>query len=240
MNDATSLVPVVDVDGLTKVFTGPPPVTALQPCYLQVHPGEMVAIMGPSGSGKSTLLSILGLLDTPTAGRYLLHGVDVSSLDDNERAAIRAHQLGFVFQDFQLVGHRSVADNVQLGLIYQGVAPAERADRSRETIEQVGLAHRHDAMCSRLSGGERQRVAIARALVRRPALILCDEPTGNLDTANSESVLALLDELHAQQMTIVVITHDPDVAERADRLVRIRDGHLAQSADDATARVASR
>lgn len=240
MTDATSLVPVVDVDGLTKVFTGPPPVTALQPCSLQVHSGEMVAIMGPSGSGKSTLLSILGLLDTPTAGRYLLHGVDVSSLDDNERAAIRAHQLGFVFQAFHLIGHRSVADNVQLGLIYQGVVPAERAARSREAIEQVGLAHRHDALCSRLSGGERQRVAIARALVRRPELILCDEPTGNLDTANSETVLALLDELHAQQMTVVVITHDPDVAERADRLVRIRDGHLQPSVDDATARVASR
>lgn len=230
MSDASPRpAPVVALDDVTKVFTGPPPVTALQPCNLRVDLGELVAIMGPSGSGKSTLLSILGLLDVPSSGHYLLNGVDVSLLDDDTRAAIRAHQLGFVFQAFHLIGHRSVDDNVELGLIYQGMPSADRVRRAREAVEQVGLGHRHKALCHHLSGGERQRVAIARALVRRPALILCDEPTGNLDTANGGAILDLLEQLHAQGMTIVMITHDPAVASRAGRTLHLRDGYLHAS-----------
>lgn len=218
------------VDGLSKVYPGPPEVAALRPCSFSIHPGEAVAITGASGSGKTTLLSLLGLLDTPTAGRYALDGLDVARLSDRRRSAVRARRIGFVFQAFHLVGYRSVLDNVELGLLYQGVPRRERRRRADDVIEQVGLAHRRNALCSLLSGGEKQRVAIARTLVREPSLVLCDEPTGNLDSATATQVLGLLDELHARGLTIIVITHDPTIAARMERNLVISDGVLTETA----------
>ena len=221
---------MVSVEGLSKVFPGPPAVTALQPCTFRIEAGAFLSITGPSGSGKTTLLSLLGLLDTPTAGRYVLNGADVAALSDRERAAVRAHRLGFVFQAFHLIGHRTVLENVELGLLYQGVGIRSRRAAAAAVVDRVGLAERRDALCVHLSGGEKQRVAIARAIVRDPALILCDEPTGNLDTANSEAVLRILEALNAEGTTIVVITHDPDVARRTRRTLRIHDGIVTEDA----------
>lgn len=218
------------VEGLSKVFPGPPPVPALRPCTFSIGRGEFVAITGPSGSGKTTLLSLLGLLEAPTTGRYVLDGVDVAELSDNERAGVRARQIGFVFQAFHLLGYRTVAENVELGLVYQGVNKRARRESAAEVIDQVGLSSRRDALCAHLSGGEKQRVAIARTLVRQPSLVLCDEPTGNLDTANSESVLTLLGDLQSAGMTVVVITHDPTVAVHAQRNLRISDGVVSEHA----------
>ena len=219
---------VVVVDGLAKVFPGPPPVTALQPCSFAIARGEYVAVTGASGSGKTTLLSLIGLLDNPTAGRYWLDGIEVGDLDDRARSAVRARHIGFVFQAFHLLGYRTVVDNVELGLLYQGVPKRQRQARANSVIEQVGLTHRRHALCSTLSGGEKQRVAIARTLVRDPALMLCDEPTGNLDTATTDQVLALLDDLHQRGMTILIITHDPDIAALAERNLIISDGLLTE------------
>ena len=220
--------PVVCVEGLSKEFPGPPPVTALQPCTFSVDRGEYVAVMGVSGSGKTTLLSLLGLLDVPTAGRYLLDGIDVAGMSDRSRSAVRARKIGFVFQAFHLLGYRSVLDNVELGLLYQGIPRSRRRVLAEEVIEQVGLTHRRHALCSRLSGGEKQRVAIARTLVRQPALVLCDEPTGNLDSATTAQILGLLDELHARGLTIIMITHDPVIAALARRNLIISDGYLTE------------
>ncbi|HQZ35682.1 MAG TPA: ABC transporter ATP-binding protein [Ilumatobacteraceae bacterium] len=220
---------VVRVEGLSKVFPGPPEVTALQPCDFQVGAGEFVAITGPSGSGKTTLLSLLGLLDTPSAGRYVLDGLDVAELSDNDRAAVRARRIGFVFQAFHLVGYRTVLENVELGLLYHGTPKRERRQRALEVIERVGLSGRRNGLCSQLSGGEKQRVAIARTLIRKPALVLCDEPTGNLDTVNSDTILSTLEELHGEGMTVVVITHDHTVAARAQRNLQIRDGVVTEA-----------
>jgi putative ABC transport system ATP-binding protein len=220
--------PVLAAEGLSRIFAGPPTVTALHPCTFSVERGEMVAITGPSGSGKTTLLSLLGLLDAPSGGRLRLDGLDVSDLSDSARAAVRARQIGFVFQAFHLLGYRSVAANVELGLLYQGIGGRERRLRAMEVIEEIGLAGRAAALCSQLSGGERQRVAIARTLVRRPSLVLCDEPTGNLDTANAMSILSALKALHSLGMTVVVITHDAGVAATAERQFRITDGVLSE------------
>lgn len=219
---------VVVVDGLTKTFPGPPAVTALHPCSFAIRRGDYTAITGASGSGKTTLLALLGLLDTPSAGRYLLDGVDVAELDDRERSTVRAHRVGFVFQAFHLVGYRTVIDNVELGLLYQGVPKGQRRTRALEVIEQVGLSHRRHGLCATLSGGEKQRVAIARTLVRDPALVLCDEPTGNLDTATTQQILELLDSLHRLGMTIVVVTHDPSIAAGAQRQLMISDGVVTE------------
>ena len=219
---------VVDVDGLSKTFVGPPDVTALRPATFRIQRGEYVAITGASGSGKTTLLSLLGLLDTPTAGSYRLDGIDVARLDDRARSGVRATQIGFVFQAFHLIGYRTVLDNVELGLVYQAMPRGERRRRAIEVIEQVGLGHRTYALCSTLSGGEKQRVAIARSLVRDPALMLCDEPTGNLDTATTDQILALLDDLHQRGLTIVVITHDPMIAAGAQRRLTITDGTVTE------------
>ncbi|MFF5936898.1 ABC transporter ATP-binding protein [Streptomyces sp. NPDC012508] len=213
--------------GLT--YPGPPPVDALRPCDLTVRRGEFVAVVGPSGSGKSTFLNIAGLLDAPTTGTYLLDGIDTGTLRDADRTALRGRRIGFVFQSFHLLPQRSALENVTLALVYNGAPRRERAARAREALEQVGLVHRVDTLPTRLSGGERQRVAVARALVTRPSLLLCDEPTGNLDTANADAVLALLEKLHADGMTVLVITHDPAVAARAKRTVTIRDGRLSMS-----------
>lgn len=223
---------VVAVDGLAKTYPGPPEVAALRPCSFTIRRGEALAITGVSGSGKTTLLSLLGLLEAPSAGRYVLDGIDVANLSDRQRSAVRARRIGFVFQAFHLVSYRSVLDNVELGLLYQGVPRRERRHRAAVVVDQVGLGHRRHALCSRLSGGEKQRVAIARVLVREPALVLCDEPTGNLDTATTAQVLSLLDDLHARGLTIVMITHDPAIAARAERNLLISDGIVTEPDPD--------
>jgi len=221
-------VPVVAVDAISKVFDGPPQVVALKASTFEIGRGEFVAVTGPSGSGKTTLLSLLGLLDSPTLGHYFLNGLDVAGLSDSDRAGARAHQIGFVFQAFHLIGHRTVVENVELGLLYQGISKRERQRRALEVIGQVGLTSRQGGLCSQLSGGEKQRVAIARAVVRQPALLLCDEPTGNLDTESSNVVLNLLQQLHSGGLTVVVITHNPIVAASAKRNLRISDGVLSE------------
>ncbi|WP_406222792.1 ABC transporter ATP-binding protein [Streptomyces canus] len=222
--------PVIEFHRVGLTYPGPPPVAALHPCDLSVERGEYVAVVGPSGSGKSTFLNIVGLLDAPTSGHYLFDGVDAASLRDAERAALRGRRIGFVFQAFHLLPHRSAEENVLLAMVYNGTPRAERGRRAREALVRVGLGHRIDAMSSRLSGGERQRVAIARAVAAWPALLLCDEPTGNLDSVTAAAVLATLDDLHAGGLTVVVITHDPTVAARAQRTLTIRDGVLRDGA----------
>ncbi|THA72813.1 ABC transporter ATP-binding protein [Streptomyces sp. A0958] len=222
--------PVIEFRQVALTYPGPPPVAALRPCDLVIRRGEFVTVVGPSGSGKSTFLNIAGLLDAPTSGTYLLDGLDTGALKDGDRTALRGRRIGFVFQSFHLLPHRSALENVTLAMVYSGVARKERRQRAREALVRVGLGHRVGSLPTRLSGGERQRVAIARALVARPSLLLCDEPTGNLDTANAQAVLALLAELHADGMTVLVITHDPEVAGRGARTVTIRDGVLREMA----------
>lgn len=222
--------PVVEAIDLAKTFPGPPEVFAVTPCSFTINRGEFVAFTGPSGSGKTTLLSLLGLLDAPTSGSYLIGGHDVATLSDTERASVRAYEIGFVFQAFHLVTYRSVLDNVEMGLTYQGVSRRERRSAARDVIEQVGLSHRENAYCATLSGGEKQRVAIARTLIRRPSLVLCDEPTGNLDSASTEQVLSLIDGLHNDGLTVIMITHDPNVAATAQRQFTIVDGHVSEPA----------
>lgn len=220
---------VVRLAGVGREYrSGEVTVTALAGVDLTIDPGEYLSVVGPSGSGKSTLLNILGLLDRPTAGSYRFEGVEVAHLDEAGRCAVRGRRIGFVFQAFHLLSHRSVLENVALSMLYTGVPPRERLDRAGEALAAVGLAHRVDFRPTQLSGGERQRVAVVRALVSDPALLLADEPTGNLDSHTSEAILALFDELRAAGLTIVVITHDAAVAARADRTVRIRDGHLVE------------
>ncbi|MFZ3569574.1 ABC transporter ATP-binding protein [Streptomyces sp. BH097] len=218
--------PVIEFRQVGLTYPGPPPVPAFRPCDIRIEEGEFVTVIGPSGSGKSTFLNIVGLLDAPTEGTYLLDGIDIGTLRDGDRTALRGRRIGFVFQSFHLLPHRSASENVLLAMVYNGTPRAERADRARDALERVGLGHRVDSLPTRLSGGERQRVAIARALVSRPSLLLCDEPTGNLDSKNAESVLGLLEELHGAGMTVLVITHDPTVAARGARTVAIRDGIL--------------
>lgn len=215
---------VVAMSGISKTYTGSPPVTALHPSDLTVVRGDYVAIMGPSGSGKSTLLNLLGLIDEPSSGEYLLNGQPTAALTERERSSLRAYHIGFVFQSFHLVSYRTAVENVEAGLLYQRVRAAERTRRAVEELDRVGLSHRRWATPNEMSGGERQRVALARALVRRPALVLCDEPTGNLDTATGEQVMDLIDALHAAGQTIVVITHDIAVGMRAGRRIEMRDG----------------
>ncbi|WP_165986719.1 ABC transporter ATP-binding protein [Streptomyces sp. YIM 98790] len=218
--------PVIDFRGVALTYPGPPPVTALRPADLTIRAGEYVTVTGPSGSGKSTFLNVAGLLDAPTAGRYLLDGIDTRPLRDADRTALRAGRIGFVFQAFHLLPHRSALENVALALLHAGVPRRERTPAARRALERVGLGHRVDSLPTRLSGGERQRAAIARALAVRPSLLLCDEPTGNLDSATAASVLDLLDDLHGDGQTVVVITHDPGVARRGQRTVTLLDGTL--------------
>ncbi|WTX00526.1 ABC transporter ATP-binding protein [Streptomycetaceae bacterium NBC_01309] len=215
-------------DRVALTYPGPPPVHALRPVDLTVGRGDFVTIVGPSGSGKSTFLNVAGLLDRPTGGRYILDGTDTGRLKDGGRTALRGTRIGFVFQAFHLLAHRGALENVELGMLYAGLPRTERTKRAREALIRVGLGHRLHAMPSTLSGGERQRVAIARALAPRPALLLCDEPTGNLDTTTADSVLSLLDELHTAGMTVMLITHDPQVAARGTRTLTIRDGVLTE------------
>ncbi len=218
--------PVVELRGISRTYGSDPPVQALREVDLTIHRGDWVAIVGPSGSGKSTLLNVLGCLDRPTAGSYLIGGIDVAQLDDGQRTAMRGKSIGFVFQSFHLLGHRTALENVMLSEVYGGGERAGREQRALAALEQVRMTHRRDSMPTKLSGGEQQRVAIARALLGSPSLLLCDEPTGNLDSANTESLLALFDELSLQGLTFVVVTHEEDVAERAKRIVRMVDGRL--------------
>ncbi len=213
-----------------KRFDSEPPVDALVDVNLDVNQGEWVAIVGQSGSGKSTLLNILGCLDTQTAGSYHFEGIDVAGLSDRQRAGLRSRGIGFVFQSFHLLGHRTVTENVMLADVYRLAPIRDRRARAAAALDTVGLGHRADFMPTRLSGGERQRVAIARALVGSPRLLLCDEPTGNLDSGTTASVLDLFADLNQQGMTIVMITHEHDVADRARRRVRITDGQLTEAA----------
>ena len=222
--------PVVELTDLTRVFPTEPPVLALRGVQLTVEAGDHVAVVGASGSGKSTLLNVLGLLDRPTGGSYRLDGIDTARLSDRQRAGERGRRIGFVFQSFHLLSHRPVEENVMLAELYRGESRRGRFERAVAALELVGLGHRIGFLPTRLSGGERQRVAIARAIVGSPSLLLCDEPTGNLDSENTAAVLDLFDELGAQGLTILVITHDNTVAARARRVVRMRDGVLDEVA----------
>jgi putative ABC transport system ATP-binding protein len=221
------VTPVLDVREVVKTYgTAETAVHALQGVSLSVERGEYVAIMGSSGSGKSTLMNILGCLDTPTTGGYLLDGVDVGRLGDRQLSLVRNRRIGFVFQSFNLIPRTSALSNVELPLAYAGIRSGERRQRARAALAMVGLADREGHEPNQLSGGQQQRVAVARALVTEPALLLADEPTGNLDTQSSADVLAVLDELNRDGRTIVLITHEDDVARRARRLIRLVDGRI--------------
>jgi putative ABC transport system ATP-binding protein len=209
-------------------YPGPPPVEALQATDLMVACGEYAVLSGPSGSGKSTLLNMLALLDRPTAGVYRFEGIATQELSDRERTSLRAHRIGVVFQAFHLMAYRNAIDNVGLGLLYVGASRAVRNGRALVALDRVNLTHRAEAFPTTMSGGERQRVAIARALVGEPTLLLCDEPTGNLDSASTAAVLDVLDSLHDAGLTILVITHDAQVAARARRRFELRDGVLRE------------
>ena len=230
--------PVIRTQGLTKEYVlGAETVRALRGVDLTIARNEYIAIMGPSGSGKSTFMNLIGCLDTPTAGEYWLDGTQVSGLEDDELAKIRNQYIGFVFQTFNLLPRASALHNVELPLIYAGVSKKERQERAVDVLQKVGLGDRMEHKPSELSGGQRQRVAVARALVNRPSLLLADEPTGNLDSKTSTDIMALFDELHAGGQTIMLVTHEHDIAEHAHRTVTLRDGII--SADEPTGRALS-
>jgi putative ABC transport system ATP-binding protein len=225
----TASTPLIELSALTKVFlTEEVETHALAGVHLQIHRGEYVSIAGPSGCGKSTLLSILGLLDSPTDGAYVLDGTPVHDLTLSARARIRNRQIGFVFQSFNLIGDLTVFENVELPLTYRGTKSSERAERVRAALERVGMGHRARHLPSQLSGGQQQRVAVARALVGDPSILLADEPTGNLDSRNGETVMDLLRELHRGGATICTVTHDPRYARHADRTVHLFDGRIVE------------
>jgi putative ABC transport system ATP-binding protein len=217
---------ILQLEAVTKIYPSEPPVMALRGVSLTVHKGELLAIVGPSGSGKTTLLHLMGTLDRPSGGTVRITGLDVSKMTDRKLSALRATRIGFIFQQFFLAEHSSILDNVADGLLYAGAGLMERRRRALQTLQLVGLADRVRARPTQLSGGQRQRVAIARALVREPAIVLADEPTGNLDSATGESILSLIEELHAHGTTIAVITHDQAIASRMPRRVEMLDGLL--------------
>ncbi len=221
-------VPVVELEGVSRTFAGSPPVEAVRATDLTVAEGEYLSVVGPSGSGKSTLLHLLGCLDRPTDGTYRLRGIDVGALPDGKRTALRGREIGFVFQAFHLLPHRTVLENVVTGMLYNRTPRRQRRSQATEALERVGLGHRIGFTPTKLSGGERQRVAIARAIAAGPSLLLSDEPTGNLDTATTESLLDLFDELRSDGLTLIVITHDAAVSRRADRRIEIIDGVIAE------------
>ena len=222
---------VIQIVDLTREYLmGAERVQALRGVSLEIRRNEYVAIMGPSGSGKSTMMNLLGCLDTPSTGEYWLNGQEVSRMPDDALARVRNKEIGFVFQTFNLLPRASALQNVELPLVYAGVSARERRDRSRHALERVGLGNRVDHRPNELSGGQRQRVAIARALVNEPSILLADEPTGNLDSATSADVMRVFDLLHRQGQTIVVVTHEGDIAAHAERVVTLRDGRIASDA----------
>jgi putative ABC transport system ATP-binding protein len=227
MNTATQ--PLIHLEGVTKVFvTDEVETHALSGIHLEIRNGEYIAISGPSGCGKSTLLSILGLLDSPSDGRYMLNGSPIENLSGSDRARVRNREIGFIFQAFNLIGDLTVYENVELPLTYRGLKSAERRQRVNEALEKVGMSHRAKHLPSQLSGGQQQRVAVARALAGSPQILLADEPTGNLDSANGESVMELLRNLHRQGATVCMVTHDPRYALYADRTVHMFDGRVVE------------
>ncbi len=227
---------LIKLEGVTKVFyTDEVETHALAGIHLDIKKGEYVAIAGPSGCGKSTLLSILGLLDSPSDGTYLLNTRSVENLKLSERAKIRNQEVGFIFQSFNLIGDLSVFENVELPLTYRGMRATERKERTREALERVGMGHRAKHLPSQLSGGQQQRVAVARALVGRPSILLADEPTGNLDSKNGDAVMELLQELHRDGATICMVTHDPRFARHADRTIHLFDGRIVEEAVEESA-----
>ena len=218
---------IIEIKGITRDFPlGSEIVKVLKGVDLIINKGEYVALMGPSGSGKSTLMNILGCLDTPTAGSYILNGKDVSKMHDDELAEIRNKEIGFVFQTFNLLPRTTALDNVALPMVYAGYKKPERNTRATEVLTQVGLADRMDHKPNQLSGGQRQRVAVARALVNRPSIILADEPTGNLDSKTSVEIMGLFNEIHANGNTVILVTHEEDIAAYAHRVIRLRDGMI--------------
>ncbi|MEO1257844.1 MAG: ABC transporter ATP-binding protein [Bacteroidota bacterium] len=218
---------VISVRGLTKIYyMGANVVNALQGVDLDIHKNEYVALMGASGSGKSTLMNLIGCLDTPTSGEYFLNGNDVSKMVDHELAEVRNKEIGFVFQTFNLLPRLDAQENVALPLVYAGLSKSERMEKAAHVLEQVGLADRMDHKPNELSGGQRQRVAVARALVNDPTIILADEPTGNLDSKTSYEIIGLFEQIHDAGNTIVLVTHEPDIAEFSHRVVRLKDGRV--------------
>src|SRR5436853_6734549 len=226
---------VIDIENITKDYVmGEETVHALRGVSLQIHKNEYIAIMGPSGSGKSTLMNMLGCLDTPTSGRYEFNGKNVAEMNDDELAAIRNREIGFVFQTFNLLPRSTSLRNVELPLIYAGIDPETRQDQAAQALIDVGLGDRLNHKPNELSGGQRQRVAIARALVNKPSIVLADEPTGNLDSKTGIEIMALLDDVHRGGNTVILVTHEEDIAANAERIVRLRDGKI--ESDQATSR----
>lgn len=216
---------LIDIKDIKRDFQlGSETINVLKGIDLKINKGEYVALMGPSGSGKSTLMNLLGCLDTPTSGTYILNNKDVSQMVDDELAEIRNKEIGFVFQTFNLLPRTTALDNVALPMIYAGYSKTDRTNRAKEVLNQVGLGDRMDHQPNQLSGGQRQRVAVARALVNKPSIILADEPTGNLDSKTSVEIMRLFDEIHANGNTVILVTHEEDIAQHAHRIIRLRDG----------------
>lgn len=225
MPTATKQQPLITIKDIGRKYViGSEIIHAIKSVTLSINKGEFVALMGPSGSGKSTLMNILGCLDTPTKGEYILNGINVSHMTDNDLAEVRNTEIGFVFQTFNLLPRNSALDNVALPLVYAGINKEKRNDRAKKALENVGLGNRTDHRPNELSGGQRQRVAVARALINDPSIILADEPTGNLDTKTSIEIMGLLEDIHAKGNTIILVTHEEDIAMHAHRIVRMRDG----------------
>ncbi|MDB5287405.1 MAG: macrolide transporter ATP-binding protein [Mucilaginibacter sp.] len=222
INNEEPLIIIKDIG--RKYVIGSEIIHAIKSVTLTINKGEFVALMGPSGSGKSTLMNILGCLDTPTKGEYILNGINVSHMTDNDLAEVRNNEIGFVFQTFNLLPRNSALDNVALPLVYAGINKEKRNERARRALENVGLGNRTDHRPNELSGGQRQRVAVARALINDPSIILADEPTGNLDTKTSIEIMGLMEDIHAKGNTIILVTHEEDIAKHAHRIVRMRDG----------------
>jgi putative ABC transport system ATP-binding protein len=234
LTPGSAAAPLIRLDGITKVFyTDEMETHALSEVHLEIREGEYVAIGGPSGCGKTTLLSILGLLDTPTAGLYTLAGQGVGTLSAADRARVRNRQIGFIFQAFNLIGDLTVYENVELPLTYRGMPSAERRERVQKALERVGMAHRTKHYPAQLSGGQQQRVAVARAVAGDPLILLADEPTGNLDSQNGEAVMGLLRELHEGGATICMVTHDPRFARHAERTIHLFDGRVVEEEEGA-------